>query len=355
HSIIATQPLNLALFNATDNYVLIDNTGNFTIAVPITQSSTGYNFGRAGTGTGVLILTNGSNTYTGQTRLLAGTIRPTVAGALPAATTVNFTNASGTNAVLDLSTAGISHTVTALSGGNSNSSITFITNTGTLTLNGGAATSTTTYSGIITGTGKLAKSGSTIQVLTGNNTFTGTTTITGGELRFLPAGAGTYASQILLNGGTLGTTGIASSASLTSSSSLQLLASSNINLGSNPHSLVFAASNGVGWTAGQTILVNGWTGSNGTSGTGGKLFVGNSATGLTSGQLAQIQFVIGGNNVAAMQMSTGEVVPVTTGPTVTTTLAPSSITESSAITGGSTITGTVTAKGAVWNTATAPT
>jgi len=158
-------------------------------------------------------------------------------------------------------------------------------------------------------------SGATLQllagatvVLKGNSTFTGATTITSGNLRFNPSStSASYSSQVVLDGGTLSTTNIATNTILTNSSTLQLNnSSSTIALGSNVHSLKFAASNALTWGSGN-ITITGWTGTARTSGTAGKLYVGTTASGLTASQLSKISF--SGYTGTAMILPTGEIVP----------------------------------------------
>ncbi|RZL15125.1 MAG: hypothetical protein EOO89_14580, partial [Pedobacter sp.] len=80
-----------------------------------------------------------------------------------------------------------------------------------------------------------------------------------------------------------------------------------IALGTGNHSLKFSASNGVTWN-GSSLTIIGWTGTEGISGTAGKIFVGNNASGLTSTQLAKFRFT--GYPDGAQILSTGEVVPL---------------------------------------------
>ncbi|HRH34026.1 MAG TPA: hypothetical protein PKY12_03165, partial [Catalimonadaceae bacterium] len=134
-----------------------------------------------------------------------------------------------------------------------------------------------------------AGAGSGVLTLTNAaNSYSGTTTITTGELRLNPSANATFASQMVLNGGTLATTGITATRTWTSSSTLKLDANSTIALASGVnHTLTFANSSAVTW-AGTTLTITGWTGVGGSSGTGGKIVVG--AGGLSAGQLAKISF-----------------------------------------------------------------
>ncbi len=143
-----------------------------------------------------------------------------------------------------------------------------------------------------------------------NHSYTGTTAVNGGELRLNPpTGASSFASQVVLNtGGTLTSTGIATGAVWTSTSTLDLAANSSIALGSNAHSLKFANSSAVTW-AGTTLTITGWTGTAGSSGTAGKIFFGAGTGTLTAGQLAKISFT-GFPGTVATLLGTGELVPV---------------------------------------------
>jgi hypothetical protein len=182
--------------------------------------------------------------------------------------------------------------------------------TRTITLGG---TGLITWNGIISGSSSNLVINSTVAnaiiSLGGANTYTGSTTIgTNATLRLgatnsLPVGG----AGLVLNGGTLrtgATTGFSVGTVSTNAGTLDLAANSTIALGTGNHSLYFAASNGVTWN-GSTLTITGWTGNDGESGTAGKIFVGNSASGLTSGQLAKITI----NSKTVTQLSTGEIVP----------------------------------------------
>jgi autotransporter-associated beta strand protein len=179
---------------------------------------------------------------------------------------------------------------------------------GTLTISGkitGPVSPSVGTSGLITSTG-------TITLTNTANDYKGTTTINAGaELRLNPSGNATYASQIVLNGGTLSTTSITSTSTFTSSNTLNLSASSTIALGTGNHTLTFANSSAVTWN-GATLTVSGWTGTAGQTNTdGGKIFVG--VGGLTGDQIAKITF--NGFYGSPIILSSGELVPQ--GPSIT--------------------------------------
>lgn len=94
-----------------------------------------------------------------------------------------------TGGVLNLSNNGgssVSQTVKSLSGAGTITNNTSSTGTATFTINGGASTDTTAFTGVLqngaTGLLGLTKSGSSTQVLSGANTYTGSTVINGGSL-----------------------------------------------------------------------------------------------------------------------------------------------------------------------------
>jgi autotransporter-associated beta strand protein len=304
---------NTALGSSVTRTITLGGTGTYAWNGII--SGTSSNLTIAATAAGTLAL-GGANTYGGNTTINGGTVRPTVATALPSTTGLTFANTAG--AILDLSTNALAHTVASLSGGGSTGgNIAFGAST-TTTLTVGNA-SNTTYSGLISGasltTGGLVKVGSGILTLGHTaNTYAGTTTITAGELRLNPSTTtGSFASQIILNGGKLSTTGIATSTVFTSTSTLNLNATSTLDLGSNAHELRFANSSGVTWN-GAALVINNWVGTPSAAGTAGRIFVGSANTHLTAGQLAKISFT---GYVGAMLLASGELVPVSA-PTIYT-------------------------------------
>lgn len=291
-----------ALGTSVTRVITIGGTATYTWNGAI--SGTSSNLTIAATAAGVLSL-GGASTYGGNTTINGGTVRLTTgADRLPTTTGLIFANTSG--AVLDLN--GQSQTVASISGGGSTGGNVTL-GAGTLTVN---QASNTAYSGLISGTGAVVKTGAGILTLghTANN-YTGATTITAGEIRLNPSTTtGSFASQIVLNGGKLSTTGIAASTVFTSISTLNLNANSTIDLGSNAHDLKFADCSAVSW-AGTTLTINGWTGTGGASGTAGRIFFGAGIGTLTPTQLGKIVFT--GYPGTPILLGTGELVPAVAG------------------------------------------
>ncbi len=127
---------------------------------------------KAGAGKWIL---SGTNTYTGATTISAGT--------------------------LQIGAGGTSGAISSTSG---------ITNNGTLAINRSDAL---TVSTIISGTGALRKDGAGTLALTGNNTYTGSTTISAGTLA-ITANALPLTTKLIIDGGVVNLTGSTTIASL---------------------------------------------------------------------------------------------------------------------------------------------
>ncbi|MFZ3376745.1 MAG: autotransporter-associated beta strand repeat-containing protein [Chthoniobacterales bacterium] len=178
---------------------VISNTNNVTLSL-------------AGGG---IIQLGGANTYTGGTTLTAGTLNINNANALGTGT---FTIASGSNAIIDNTTAG----AITLSTNNTqiwNGDFTFTgtqslnLGTGAVTLGGNRTvtvnTNNLTVGGVISGGGfSVTKAGAGTLTLAGANTYSGGTTVSAGSLQL--SGSGTLGSTnggLTVNGGTLNLNG----------------------------------------------------------------------------------------------------------------------------------------------------
>jgi len=272
----------------------IGTTGNITLSGII---SGGFGLTKVGAGTLAVPI---NQTYTGKTVVSAGTWSTSGEssfGAEPGAFTADQITFSG-GATL-LATGGINFS--------SNRGITLGTGEVVFNSNG----NTITVANVMTGSGAVNKTGTgtlRYDVNSGTHAYTGTTTLTTGTLQLERDNDIPDVSNVILAGGTL-QTGRSSDGSgrNETAGTLQLTSNSTIALGTGNHSLNFSNSSGVGWTAGQTLTITGWTGTIGVSGTAGKVFVGTAATHLTSSQKSQITF--DGFAPGVTQLSTGEIVP----------------------------------------------
>ena len=266
--------------NVTDNATLSFNRSD-AVTVANVIGGTG-SLVQAGTGT--LKLT-GANTYAGNTTVSAGTLIIGAAGVLPSGTGKGNLIVNGTG-LLDLN--GLSYTVNGLSGSGTVDSIVG----GTLTFTVGANNAGGTFSGVIknsAGTLSLLKTGSGTIVLSGANTFAGTTTVSAGTLQI---GAG-------------GTTGNLGPGNVTNNATLNFNRSDSLTVAnaiSGTGNLVQAGSGTTVLTAANTYAgtttVSAGTlqiGAGGTVGTLGAGGVTNNATlGFNRSDAVTVANVIGG-------------------------------------------------------------
>ncbi|MBM4441076.1 MAG: beta-propeller fold lactonase family protein, partial [Candidatus Rokubacteria bacterium] len=147
------------------------------------------------TGTGTLTL-SGTNTYSGATTVSTGTLAAGATNAFSPNSAV--TVSSGATLALN----GFSQAIGSLAGGGA-------VTLGAGTLTAGGDNTSTTFSGVLSGTGGLTKSGTGTFTLSGANTFTGTTTVSSGTLTV----AGSLVSPVAVaSGATLGNGGTLSGA-----------------------------------------------------------------------------------------------------------------------------------------------
>src|SRR5204862_470870 len=150
--------------NATQNANTLTAGGtNATTTFSGVMSGTG---GLTKAGTGTLTL-SGVNSYTGTTNVSAGTVSVNGTAIADAS---NVTVGSG--ATFDLTG---SETVGSIAGAGN---VTLAANT----LTAGGSNASTTFSGIMSGTGGLTKAGTGTLTLTGANSYTGTTNVSAGTV-----------------------------------------------------------------------------------------------------------------------------------------------------------------------------
>lgn len=230
-------------------------------------------------GSGTVVLSNTGNSYNGDTIIRAGTLRLGASNVLPNGTAVSL---SGAGTTFDLDDR--SETIGSLE----STQATAIVALGSGHLTSGGNDADTRFDGTITGAGgRITKAGSGTLLLTGNNTFTGATDITGGTLAITSSGAlGTSAggttvrsgATLAMSGGlavaensiTLNGTGAGSAGALhslegtnTLSGNIALASSSSVNVDSG--SLRFSgvvSGTGALTKRGDGTLVLGGTGTN---------------------------------------------------------------------------------------------
>lgn len=249
---------------------------------------------KEGSGTWTL---SGASTYTGATTINAGTLR--ISGGvnrLPIATAVTIANTAG--ATLDLNS--LNQQIGSLAGGGTTGGAVTL-GSGTLTVGN---TTNTNFGGNISGTGGLTKVGTGTLTISGNNGYSGTTTISAGRLEYNSNAAMALGSNISLGGGTLA---VGNTPTALSAGTLSMTSSSTIDLGggTNSYSINFS---GVGAPFTGTLTISNW------SGLAGKEII---LPGLTVDQLAQINFTSYGTGAKYDLASPNRIIPAGVYETIT--------------------------------------
>jgi autotransporter-associated beta strand protein len=202
------------------------NSGSVTYGGIIADGAAGMTVTKTGAGTQTF---TGANSYTGGTTVNQGTLTVGTGGTLGATTgslNVSNTNSTGpgTASILNLAAA-VDTTVGSLSG--TIATPTSGTNTATINTQTGRnftinQTTAGTYSGVIAGAGSVTLGSSSTNTLTftGANTYSGTTTVSAGNLQVGAAGVGTTGTGAVTvqSGGTILGTGTVRGSSFTAES-----------------------------------------------------------------------------------------------------------------------------------------
>lgn len=328
---------NITNNSSTSNTMLGATSGNDLTVSGTVAGSAGLQFSVGASGGAGTITINAANTYTGPTTFNANSscvIKLGVQNALPVTTNVRMAATGGNGGILDLN--GHDQTVSSLAsvdpgGGGS------ITNnclgTATLTVSGTGTASDfflPITDGINGGKIALVKGGCCALNISGSCNYSGSTTVNGGVL--VISGSLTATSSVTVSSGTLqlgADNAIATTAHVTLGNGVITAANHkaafanltnagdsvlDLGIGSNAAVLRFGDSHVCSWSGTLTIL--NWNGKSAGAGDD-QIFFGNTLTGLTDGQLADMTFLnptIDGTAVTgtydAQILSTGEIVPV---------------------------------------------
>ncbi len=229
----------------------VTGAGDLVISAAITDGGSGYGLTTSGTGTVVL---SGNNTYTGATAVTGtSTLQLGAANVLSDSTDVSVESGGS----FDL--ANYNETVGSIAGEGTIS-------LGSATLTAGANDSSTTFSGVLSGTGSLTKTGSGTLTLggTATNTTTGTTTIAEGTLALAQSSGNAISGNITLGDGS-GTDILRLDASdqIADTSALTFTSSGQFDLNGNNETVgsISAASSSASIALGSGTLTTGTTGS----------------------------------------------------------------------------------------------
>ena len=265
--------------------------GSGTLAAGALNTDTTYSGTLSGAGgftkqgTGVMTL-SGANAYTGATLVERGTLRTTSNERISNLSTLLVLQ----NATFDVN--GNDETVAGLAGAGA-----VTLDAGELTLIGSA---TTSFSGIISGSGDLRVVGGGTQVLSGGNTFGGSLTVTNGSR--VTTGATLVLDsgvELILDSSTFDSDGFSQGLD-----SLTLTDDSTLDFGNRSSVLTFASSTAnFGDFNSNTLTVTDWTGTIGVSGGVDQFIYANGLSSLANTTTSQIRFIIGPNTYDGLVLS----------------------------------------------------
>ena len=297
--------------NGTQPTMLGATSGNKLFVSGNLTGTGGVAFSSGNSGGAGLITLSGTNTYSGKTYVnnaATGTVRCGSGSSLSPNSLLVMGESAGNGGNVDLN--GFDQTIGGIkSNGGTGVILDSAATSGVTTLTINQATSTTYSLSIndgLTRKIKVVKAGAGTLTIAGANTFSAGLILNGGTIQM--GATGNLLSNTLpftFNGGAF-STGAAGGFD-EAVGTLQLSDNSTIHLGSGSHTLKFNNSSALSWASGKTLTITGWSGTASSSGTATKFFVGTDTTGLTTAQLAQINFY--GFNTGAKQLASGEVVP----------------------------------------------
>ncbi|MEO7933581.1 MAG: autotransporter-associated beta strand repeat-containing protein [Chthoniobacterales bacterium] len=179
----------------TSGSLLGTGTSTLTSGAAMSVSSGTISLNLAGTGgltkstTGDVVV-SGANIFTGTSSITAGSFTAGAANAFSASSAVTVS----TGATLALQN--FNNTIASLAGAGS-------VTLGSATLTTGGNNTSTTFTGVLSGSGGLTKTGTGVLALGATNTYSGTTTINGGTLRFAVNNAINANSAVTLASGSV--------------------------------------------------------------------------------------------------------------------------------------------------------
>jgi autotransporter-associated beta strand protein len=230
-------------------------------------------------GAGRLTLGGTNANFAGRFAITGGTLGFDPAGSLSAQTAVSL----ATSGTFDLSDT--TQTIGSLDG-------TGAVLLGSGTLNTGALNTSTSFDGVISGTGSITKIGTGTMTIGGANTYSGPTTIAAGTVTF--AGAGSLSGQTavnVLNGATLNVNGTTQTVGSLAGAGSVLLGTGALTVGGDNSATVFS-----GVVSGAGSLTKAGTGAMALAGA-------NTFTGATTVAGGTLRFDVGGSLSGATAVS----------------------------------------------------